>query len=96
MQPGPRLALATQTANGLIFDLAEKFRNAGVPTGTIKGILDSARKLQDQLSASGESSPRLRLSQGVAEIAMTESLLSVGDAAGALAAAQRARDIFGA
>jgi hypothetical protein len=41
------LALATATANGLVFNLAEKFRDVvGVPASTIRDILDRARKLQ--------------------------------------------------
>ena len=41
------LTLATGTANGLVFDLAQKFRNVvGVPAATIKDILDRARQLQ--------------------------------------------------
>ena len=58
---------------------------AGVPAATIKGLLDSARKLQDQLAAGGESSPELRRSQAEAQMAMTDSLLTAGDTAGALA-----------
>jgi len=87
--------LATETANGLIFDIAQKFRNvAGVPSATIKGLLDSARRLQDQLAAGGESSPGLRRSQAEAQMEMTASLLTAGDTAGALASAQQAQTIF--
>ena len=61
------LALATQTANGLIFDVAQKLQNAaGIPKATIKDILDSARKLQEQLAAGGETSPELQRSQAEA------------------------------
>jgi tetratricopeptide (TPR) repeat protein len=89
------LALATQTANGLVFDLAQKFENVvGVPAATIKDILDRARQLQDQLLASGESSPDLRRSQAEALGETAATLLKVGDTQGALAAAQQERDIF--
>ena len=38
------LALATRTANGLVFDLAQKFRGViGLPAATVKDILDRAR-----------------------------------------------------
>ena len=58
------LTLATGTANGLVFNLAQKFRNVvGVPASTIKDILDRSRQLQDQLYSSGESTPALRYSQ---------------------------------
>ena len=89
------LTLATGTANGLVFDLAQKFRNVvGVPAATIKDILDQARKLQEQLLASGESSPDLRRSQGVALGETSGTLLVLGETQGALDAAQQAQEIF--
>jgi tetratricopeptide (TPR) repeat protein len=89
------LILATDTANGLVFDLAQQFRNvAGVPAATIKDILDRARRLQDQLLSGGETSPELRRSQAEALIETTNTLLTLGDTQGALAAATQARDIF--
>jgi tetratricopeptide (TPR) repeat protein len=89
------LALATQTANAMIFDIAQKFDNAvGVPTATIEGILNSAGKLQEQLSVSGESSPELRRSQAAAQMEISTTLLAAGDGPGALAAAGRSREIF--
>ena len=43
------LKLATGTANGLVFDLARKFRHVvGVPAATVKDILGRARKLQEE------------------------------------------------
>jgi tetratricopeptide (TPR) repeat protein len=87
------LALATQTANGLIFDLAQKFENSGVPVETIKAILDSAGKLQDQLAAGGETSPELQRSRAAASEELVDTLLQAGDTKGALAAAQQARDL---
>jgi tetratricopeptide (TPR) repeat protein len=89
------LTLATQTADGLIFDIAQKFKNVGgVPSAMVKGLLDSARKLQEQLAVGGESSPGLRRSQAAAQIEMTDSLLTAGDTAAALAAAQQAQTIL--
>jgi len=74
------LALATATANSLVSDLAEKFRNVvGMPALAIKDILDRARKLQDQLVGSGESSPDLRRSQAEALISTVDTLLTLGD-----------------
>ena len=59
--------MATKTANGLVFDLAHKFRDiAGVPVSMIKDILDRARALQDQLLSAGELSPELRRSHAAA------------------------------
>jgi tetratricopeptide (TPR) repeat protein len=88
------LALATDTANGLIFSLAQKFRNSGVPVETIKAILDSARKLQDQLAAGGETSAELQRSRADGLIETADTLLAAGDTPGALADALQARDIL--
>ena len=73
------LALATKTANGLVFDLAQKFRNVrGVPAATIEDILDRARQLQDQLLRSGQSSPDLQRSEGAALEQSAKTLLTLG------------------
>ncbi len=56
------LAAATQTANSLVFDLADRFRDAvGVPASLIKDILDKARALQEQAVKSELSSPDFAL-----------------------------------
>jgi len=89
------LTLATDTANSLVFDLTQKFRNVvGVSAATIKDILDQARKLQDQLSAAGESSSSLSRSQAAALLETITSLLEVGDTQNALAAALKAQGIL--
>jgi tetratricopeptide (TPR) repeat protein len=88
------LAAATATANGLVFDLAQRFRNAvGVPASLIKDILDRARALQQQLIKSGQVTPDLKHSEDVALTEMADSLLAIGDTAGALSAAQQAQQI---
>ncbi len=85
------MALATETANGLVFDLAEKFRDVvGVPTATIKDILARAEQLQDQLIASGKPTPELRASQADALLEESATLRTLGDSQGALAAAKQA------
>jgi tetratricopeptide (TPR) repeat protein len=89
------LHAATETANGLIFDLAQRFRNvSGVPTSLIKDILDRARALQDQLTQSGRVTPELRRSQAAALIEIVTTLLAQGDTKGAFAAADRSRQIL--
>jgi tetratricopeptide (TPR) repeat protein len=89
------LAAATATANSLVFDLAQRFRNTiGIPASLIKDILDRARALQEQLSKSGEATPALKRSEAVALIETETTLLAVGDTAGALAAAQQAKQLF--
>jgi tetratricopeptide (TPR) repeat protein len=89
------LTLATGTANGLVFDLAQKFRNVlGVPAATIKDILDRARLLQDQLLGSGEANPELSRSQAAALEETSRTLLTLGDTQGAFAAGKKAQEIF--
>ncbi len=88
------LAAATKTANGLVFDLAQRFRNTiGIPAELIKDILDRARALQDQLTKSGRVTPDLKHSKAAALDETADSLLAIGDTAGALSAAQQARQI---
>ncbi len=87
------LALATETANGLVFNLAQRFRASGVPISVIVDILAQARHLQDQLTAGGEASPDLQRSEEVALGATSTTLLSTGDTKAALEAATRGLDI---
>jgi tetratricopeptide (TPR) repeat protein len=89
------LTLATQTADGLVFDLAQKFRHvAGMPRDVVKDILDKARALQEQLLGAGESSVKLNSNHAAAlgETAVTE--LALGEAPDALKLAEQARDIY--
>jgi tetratricopeptide (TPR) repeat protein len=89
------LALATGTANGLVFDLAKKFRDViGVPAATIKDILDRARQLQDQLLGSGEVDPELRRSRAIALLETANTFSTLGDTQSALATATQAQEIF--
>ena len=90
------LVLATDTANDLVFGLAQQFRGvSGVPAATINDILDRARRLQDQLFKGGETSAALRRSQAEALLEATSTLLTLGNTDSALALATQARDIFG-
>jgi tetratricopeptide (TPR) repeat protein len=89
------LALATDAANLLVFDLAQKFRNvSGVPASLIKSLLDRAGDLQEKLLAGGQTSPKLRRSQAAALDEKSETLLTVGDTTGSLEAAQSAASIL--
>jgi tetratricopeptide (TPR) repeat protein len=88
------LAAATETANDLIFDLAQRFRDtSGVPAALVKDILDRARALQEQLMRSGQVTPELRRSQHSALNEIAETLLAQGDTKGALEAAEGAKQI---
>ena len=89
------LAAATETANSLVFDLAQRFRNAvGVPAALIKDILDKALALQEQLIKSGQVTPDLKRSEAAALDETVDTLLVIGDTKGALAAADQARQIL--
>jgi tetratricopeptide (TPR) repeat protein len=89
------LEAATQTANGLVFDLAQQLRDrAGMPADLVRNILDRARKLQSQLTESGETSPELRRSEAAALIGLADTLYSLGDSNAALEAASRSREIL--
>jgi tetratricopeptide (TPR) repeat protein len=89
------LTLATATADGLVFDLAQKFRNvAGVPKDVIKDILDKARSLQEQLLGAGESSAKLTANHAGALGELSTTELSLGDLPTALTLARQAREIY--
>jgi tetratricopeptide (TPR) repeat protein len=89
------LAAATKTANSLVFDLAQRFRDTiGIPASLVKDILDRARALQEQLIKSGQVTPELKGSEAAALNETATSLLAIGDTAGALAAAEQARQIM--
>ncbi len=65
----------------------------GIPESLVKDILDRARALQDQLTQYGQVSPELKRSEVGALIQTVDTLLAIGDTAGALKAAQQARQI---
>jgi hypothetical protein len=84
------LTLATGTANSLVTDLAQKFRNSvGIPIATIRNLIDRARQLQDQLLGAGESSPALRASQAEALFEATRTLCNRKTGPGNRSAARR-------
>ena len=89
------LNAATETANGLVLDIAVRLRKvAGVPSTLVKDILDRARKLQDQLIGVGEVSLELRRSQSMALNESSVTFATLGDISGALAAAEQAQAIL--
>ncbi len=89
------LTLATLTANGLTLDLATKFRDTvGVPQAVVKDILDRARNLQNQLMASGESTPALRQSQASALLALGLTMQTLGQVDAEYTFSQQAGDIL--
>jgi tetratricopeptide (TPR) repeat protein len=89
------LAAATQTANSLVFSLAQRFRDTvGVPAALVKDILDQARALQDQLIKSGQVTPDLKRSEAAALDAAARSLIAIGDIVGALSSAKQGQQII--
>jgi tetratricopeptide (TPR) repeat protein len=89
------LAAATKTANSLVFDLAQRFRDVvGIPASLVKDILDRARALQEQLIKSGQATSELKSSEAAALNETATSLLAIGDTAGALATAEQALQIM--
>src|SRR4051794_7527389 len=89
------LAVATDTANTLVFDLAQELRDrAGMPIALVRRILDRAEALQQQLADTRETTPDLRRSESVALNELAEAFVAQGDVARALAAAERSRAIM--
>jgi len=89
------LALATETADGLVFDLAQKFRSVtGMPKPVVMDILQRARGLQEELLKGGESTTKLQSNHAAALGETAVTLLALGDTNGALALARQARDIY--
>jgi tetratricopeptide (TPR) repeat protein len=91
------LSAATETANTLVTDLAEKFATRqGMPIDLVREVLDRARGLQDQLINAGETAPQLRFSAAKALDRLVLTLLEQGDmkARADIVAARRAADRF--
>ena len=87
------LAQAADAANGLAFDLAEKFGDLSAVPAPIKAdILSETRKLQEQLLAGGAKGDNLRRGESVVLNEIAQARLAMGESAGALAAARRFAD----
>jgi tetratricopeptide (TPR) repeat protein len=89
------LTAATGTANTLVFELAQEFRDrTGMPVDLVRKILDRARDLQKQLTESGETSPSLRRSEAAAVAEMAITLRARGATKEGLPLADRCRAIM--
>ncbi len=88
------LEAATRTANGLVFDLARRFRDAGLPNALVREILQRARDLQDRLTAENEGNASLQRSRAVALDELARSLADFGDPYGGRKAAETALAIL--
>jgi tetratricopeptide (TPR) repeat protein len=85
------LTAATDTANTLVFELAQEFRNRGLPVDIVRKILNRARDLQRQLTGAGEMSPSLLNSEAAALCELSTTLRSQGDLKEALETADTCR-----
>ena len=82
------LVAATKTANTLVFEMAQEFRNRGLPVDVVRKILDRARNLQEQLTKSGELTPALLNSEAAALCELSTTMRDQGDLKEALEVAQ--------
>ena len=74
------LAQVADAANGLAFDLAEKFGDLSAVPAPIKAdILSEARKLQEQLLAGGAKGDNLRRGESVVLNEIAQARLAMGD-----------------
>ena len=88
------LEAATETANSLIFDMAQKFRNSGLPNAMVQEILERANDLQDKLIKGNEQNLVLQRSRAVALSELARSLADFGDPEGARKAVEESLEIF--
>lgn len=87
----------SQTANDLVFDLAQRFRDReGIPQELVRDILERSRGLVDQLALEGENRPDLLRSKAAALTEMSVTLARQGDLEAALSAARDAASGFAA
>ncbi len=85
---------ATNTANALVFSIAQKFRGIkGVPVALIGKVLAMTLDMLNQLVKSGHASSDMLNSQSVALDETSKTLLMQGNSAAALADALQARAI---
>jgi tetratricopeptide (TPR) repeat protein len=88
------LTAATGTANTLVFELAQEFRDRGLPVDLVRKLLNRARDLQRQLTSSGEMSPALLNSEAAALCELSTTLRAQGDLKEALEAADTCRAVM--
>jgi tetratricopeptide (TPR) repeat protein len=88
------LTAATGTANTLVFELAQEFRDRGLPVDLVRKLLNRARDLQRQLVSSGEMSPELLNSEAAALCELSTTLRTQGAHKDALEAADTCRAVM--
>ena len=88
------LAAATRTADGLVFDLVQKFKQSGLPNAIAREILQRASDLQDRLAQGDEGNPLLLRSRAAMLDERAQSLADFGDPRGAAKAAEESLTIL--
>ncbi|MCC0011972.1 MAG: TIR domain-containing protein [Rhodobiaceae bacterium] len=73
------LRTGTESANKLVFGLAERFKESSVPGRIIESILDEARGLQDELSANFPDDAELQRSKAWALIELGDVYKNLDD-----------------
>lgn len=85
----------SQTANDLVFDMAQRFRDrSGVPEALVQDLLGRSKSLLDQLAEAGETRPDLRRSRAAALTEMSVTLARQGAINDARATAAEATALF--
>ena len=88
-------AAARDTANSLVFDLAQGLRNReGMPTALVRDLLDRAGRALDALLARTPDDPATLRLRGVAYLEFANTFATLGDTARQREAAQQAVGIF--
>ncbi|MGJ3263487.1 MAG: TIR domain-containing protein [Salinarimonas sp.] len=85
---------ATQAANTLVFELAIRFRNSGVPAQTHTMIVQEARELQDRLIQLFPDDPELQRSRAVALSRLGDLYISSFDVDSARDAYEESLSLF--
>ncbi|WP_298378518.1 toll/interleukin-1 receptor domain-containing protein, partial [Azospirillum sp.] len=88
------LATATDTANGLVFDLVQKFKQSGLSNAIAREILQRAADLQDRLAQGNEGNIDLLHSRAAMLDERAQSLADFGDPGGAATAAEASLTIL--
>jgi hypothetical protein len=87
------LAAATETANALIFNLAQKFRRSGLPNAMVREILEEARRLLDRLNTGDNRSIELERSRAAVLVELGGTLAEFGAPDEALALYEESLEI---
>jgi tetratricopeptide (TPR) repeat protein len=82
------------TSNSVALQLATELRTRQVPSSLVKFLLGQALELEDKITSFGRTTPALLDGQAAALLESAKTRRTIGDIAGALADAQRSRQLF--